>query len=231
MIYADIQEGLFLSRPNRFIAQVETKGKIEICHVKNTGRCKELLIPGAVVFLNAANNPKRSTKYDLVAVRKGDRLVNMDSQAPNKVFLEYLRSGRYIKGIRHIKPEVKYGGSRFDFYVETGERKIFIEVKGVTLEEDGAAMFPDAPTLRGVRHLNELAGCVREGYDAHAVFVIQMRGVHYFIPNYATHPGFGEALAAAGESGVRIIALDCIVGPDTLEINDFVPVRLGDNRR
>ncbi|MCL1805619.1 MAG: DNA/RNA nuclease SfsA [Clostridiales bacterium] len=226
MIYPSVREGVFLARPNRFIAQVELGGKTEICHVKNTGRCKELLIPGAEVFLSEADKPGRSTKYDLVAVRKAERLINMDSQAPNKVFLEHLRSGRYMQEVDHIKPEAKYGGSRFDFYVEAGERKVFIEVKGVTLEEGGVALFPDAPTLRGVKHLNELAGCVREGYEAHVVFVIQMAGALYFAPNDATHPAFGEALAAAMASGVKATALDCFVAPDRLEIKGSVPVHI-----
>ena len=172
MKYDNIHEGIFIMRPNRFVAEVEIDGQTEICHVKNTGRCKELLMRGARVYLNKSDNLNRTTKYDLVSVYKGERLINMDSQAPNKVFLEYLRYGRYIDGITQIQSEVKYGGSRFDFYVEAGRRRVFIEVKGVTLEEDGAAMFPDAPTLRGVKHLNELAGCVKDGYEAHVVFVI-----------------------------------------------------------
>jgi len=226
MMYYCIHEGIFISRPNRFIAQVELNGRTEICHVKNTGRCKELLIPGARVYVNQSDNPARATKYDLVAVYKGERLINIDSQAPNKIFLEYLRSGRYISGITRIQPEAKYGGSRFDFYVEAGQRKVFIEVKGVTLEEDNVVMFPDAPTLRGVKHLNELAACVTTGYEAQVIFVVQMRNVKYFTPNNTTHPAFGEALVAAGVSGVKLIALDCKVKPDSLEIKDFVPLRL-----
>ena len=226
MIYNNIQPAVFISRPNRFIAHAEFDGRSEICHVKNTGRCKELLLPGAEVFLVKADNPRRTTGYDLVAVRKGERLINIDSQAPNKVFLEFLRSGRYVDGVTLIKPEVRRGASRFDFYVEAGGRRIFIEVKGVTLEEGGAALFPDAPTLRGVKHLKELMGCVREGYEAQAVFVIQMGGALYFSPNNKTHPAFGETLAAAADSGVSVVALDCAVEPDRMEIRDYVPVLL-----
>ena len=226
MKYLNIRKGIFLSRPNRFIAEVEMNGQTEICHVKNTGRCKELLIPGVEVYLSLTDNPSRSTKYDLVTVRKGHRLINIDSQAPNKVFLEYLQSGRYINGISHIKPEAKYGGSRFDFYVEAGDRRLFIEVKGVTLEEDGVVLFPDAPTLRGVKHLNELAECVRDGYEAHVVFVIQMREALYFKPNSKTHPAFGEALATAETAGVKVTALDCMVAPDSLEIKDYVMMKI-----
>ena len=164
MTYDNVQQGIFISRPNRFIAMAEVNGQIEKCHVKNTGRCKELLIPGVQVYLSRSNNPARATKYDLVTVRKGERLVNIDSQAPNKVFLEYLQSGRHMAGISLIKTEVKFSSSRFDFYLEANcenkHRKIFIEVKGVTLEDNGVAMFPDAPTMRGVKHLNELAGCI-----------------------------------------------------------------------
>jgi sugar fermentation stimulation protein A len=226
MTYNDICAGTFISRTNRFIADVKINGQTEICHVKNTGRCKELLVPGAVVYLQKSGNPNRSTKYDLVAVEKGARLINMDSQAPNKVFLEYLQSGDYIKDITLIKPETKYGCSRFDFYVESARQKIFIEVKGVTLEENGVVLFPDAPTLRGVKHLNELAMCIRDGYEAHAVFVIQMKGVEYFTTNDRTHREFGEALVSAREGGVRIAALDCDVTTNSLVISKSVPVKL-----
>ncbi|MCL1879976.1 MAG: DNA/RNA nuclease SfsA [Actinomycetia bacterium] len=170
MIYTNTVKATFLSRPNRFIAHAKIGGETAVAHVKNTGRCKELLIPGATVILQESDNPERKTKYDLIAVYKGERLINMDSQAPNKVFLEYVKSGQHIDGITLIKLEAKYGGSRFDFYVEAGQRKIFIEVKGVTLEEDGVVLFPDAPTKRGVKHLNELAECVQEGYETQVVF-------------------------------------------------------------
>ena len=227
MIYTNLHSGRFISRPNRFIAMVEIDGKTEKCHVKNTGRCRELLVPGAQVFLEKSDNPARKTQYDLVAVYKGDRLINMDSQAPNKVFHEYLLSGKYMEGITLIRPETTHGVSRFDFYVEAGERKIFIEVKGVTLERDGVILFPDAPTQRGVKHLNELAECVSQGYEAHAVFIIQMSDVRYFTPNRETHPAFADALAAATEAGVNVTALDCTVSPGVVDINKEVPVVLG----
>ena len=226
MTYTNTFEGVFLSRPNRFISHVEIGGETVVSHVKNTGRCKELLIPGVKVILQKADNPERKTGYDLIAVWKGTRLINIDSGAPNKVFLEHLRSLRYIDGITFIKPEAKYGNSRFDFYVETVNRKIFIEVKGATLEEDGIALFPDAPTARGVKHLNELARCVRDGYEAQVVFVIQMNGVHYFMPNDRTHPAFGEALRAAEKAGVKVLALDCTVTPGSVIIGTPIPVKL-----
>lgn len=226
MTYNSICEGIFISRPNRFIAHVEVDGKVEICHVKNTGRCKELLIPGAKVYLNQSDNPGRVTKYDLVAVWKDQRLINMDSQAPNKVFLEHLRSGRYINGVTHIKPEAKYGNSRFDVYVEAGQRKIFIECKGVTLEDNGVVLFPDAPTQRGVKHLNELAQCVSNGYEAQVVFVIQMNHVRYFTPNNEIHPEFGAALLLAGAAGVKVAAFDCQVTPNSLTVGEPVLVRM-----
>jgi len=227
MTYTDTHKGIFIARPNRFIAHVEITGKLEIAHVKNTGRCKELLIPGAEVILQKANNPARKTQYDLLAVWKNHRLINIDSGAPNKVFLEYLQSGQYIAGITHIKPEAKYGDSRFDFYVEVGPRKIFIETKGVTLEEDDVVLFPDAPTERGVKHLNELQQCVAEGYEAQVIFVVQMSSVQYFTPNNQTHPAFGEALLAARRAGVGVAAFDCKVTEDGLSINQPVPVQLG----
>jgi sugar fermentation stimulation protein A len=226
MIYQDTHKGIFLSRPNRFIAHVELDGKAAVAHVKNTGRCKELLVPGAKVVLQKADKAGRKTAYDLIAVWKGERLVNIDSAAPNKALLEYLQSGRHIEGITLIKPEARYENSRFDFYVEAGERKIYIEAKGVTLEADGAALFPDAPTERGLRHLNELARCVQAGYEAQAVFVVQMSGVRYFTPNMETHPAFGEALRSAEKAGVQVIALDCEVTENSMVIRDFVAVSL-----
>ena len=226
MTYKNTCKGLFHTRPNRFIAHVEMAGKIERAHVKNTGRCKELLLPGAQVILQRAENPQRKTPYDLIAVWKGNRLINIDSSAPNKVFLEYLQSGAYMAGITRIKPEARYGDSRFDFYIEAGQRKIFIETKGVTLEEDGVVLFPDAPTQRGVRHLQELTRCLREGYEAQVVFVVQMGHVRYFSPNYKTHPAFGQALASAMEAGVKAMALDCVVTEDRLSIGKPVELRL-----
>jgi len=226
MTYTNTCKGTFIARPNRFIAHVEIDGKVEIAHVKNTGRCKELLIPGASVVLQKADNPMRKTPYDLIAVWKGSRLINMDSAAPNKAFLAYLQSGAHIDGITHIKPEAKYGTSRFDFYVEVGSRKIFIETKGVTLEEDGVVLFPDAPTERGVRHLQELSSCVVEGYEAQVVFVVQMGDVTYFTPNNTIHPAFGAALLAAKKAGVEVFAFDCVVAEDSLTIGKPVGVRL-----
>jgi len=237
LTYNNIHKGIFRSRPNRFIAEVEIDGQLECCHVKNTGRCKELFVPGATVYINQTDNPNRTTKYDLVTVCKGDdstnkdnlgyNLVNIDSQAPNHVFREHLQAGRYIDSITTIKSEAKYGSSRFDFYVETNDRKIFIEVKGVTLEKDGIALFPDAPTQRGVKHLNELAQSIQDGYEAHVVFIIQMKGtLRHFAPNYETHPEFGDALVKAQTAGVKVSALDCIVTSNSLTIDCPVPVRL-----
>jgi sugar fermentation stimulation protein A len=226
MVYHNVISAVFRSRPNRFIALVEIGREIVTVHVKNTGRCRELLVPGAEVFLAKADNPNRKTQYDLIAVNKGDRLINMDSQAPNQVFFEYLEKQQYISGITLIKREITHGDSRFDFYAETGERRIFIEVKGVTLEENGVVLFPDAPTLRGVKHLNGLARCVAEGFEAHVVFVIQMAKVRYFTPNTQTHPAFGAALAAAVKVGVKVVALDCLVTQDSMEIDNEVPIKL-----
>jgi sugar fermentation stimulation protein A len=226
MIYDNIHDGVFLRRPNRFIAEVEIDGSIEVCHVKNTGRCKELLVPGAKVYVNQSYNPKRSTKYDLISVWKGDRLINIDSQAPNYVFGEYLRQGSFIQDIIFVKSEAKFGGSRFDFYFEAGERKGFIEVKGVTLEENNIAMFPDAPTERGVRHLNELAQCIKKGYETYVVFVVQMQGVKLFTPNNKTHQEFGDALAAAMNAGVNSAAFDCVITEKSMEINNPVPIKI-----
>ena len=224
MEYERISNGFFLRRPNRFIAEVEIDGAVEICHVRNTGRCKELLIPGAEVFVSESLNSKRSTKYDLVSVWKGDRLINMDSQLPNLVFNDYLKQNRFIEGINLIKPEAKYGSSRFDFYFETANNRAFAEVKGVTLEENNVAMFPDAPTERGVKHLKELAQCVAEGYDAYIIFIIQMLGISHFTPNNKTHPEFGAKLAEAMKAGVKAVAFDCMVTANAVTINDKIPI-------
>lgn len=228
MKYEQIIMGRFLERPNRFISHVEIPGvsEFEKVHVKNTGRCKELLAPGAEVYLEKGTNPDRSTAYDLVAVRKGNRLINMDSQAPNKVVGEWLLKGELFSDITLIKPETTWGNSRFDFYVEAAGTKAFIEVKGVTLEEDGVVRFPDAPSDRAVKHVEELIHAKKAGYQVYIIFVVQMKGVKYFLPNYATHPAFGEALLKARESGVEILALDCHVTPDSLDIADRVPVYL-----
>ena len=195
MKYDNIREGRFITRLNRFVATVEIGGKEELCHVKNTGRCKELLLPSAVVFLQESSKATRKTRYDLISVYKGQRLINIDSQAPNKVAAEYLPE--IIPDIKLLKREVKFNNSRFDFYLETAAERIFVEVKGVTLEEEGVAMFPDAPTERGIKHLQELGLCIQEGYKAAVLFVIQMKGVKDFTPNYQTHRAFGQALQQA----------------------------------
>jgi sugar fermentation stimulation protein A len=226
MIYENIKKAKFINRPNRFIANIEIDGEHEVCHVKNTGRCKELLTEGVDIYVQEFNNSSRKTKYDLISVYKEDRLINIDSQAPNKVFYEYLINGFLFQNIKLIKPERKYKTSRFDFYIETDEKKIFVEVKGVTLEEDGVVMFPDAPTERGLKHLNELADCIEEGYDAYVCFVIQMKDVLYFTPNYITHKEFGETLKDVKKKGVNIIALDCDVTKDRLSLRSMVDVKL-----
>lgn len=226
MKYNKVKTGIFKSRPNRFIAYVEMDGEVKTCHVKNTGRCKELLIPGVTVYLEEQDNPKRKTKYDLIGVQKGNRLINMDSQAPNKVVYEWIMSGGLFPDIKLIKTEKTYGNSRFDLYVETENKQIYIEVKGVTLEEDGIVRFPDAPTERGVKHVRELIACVEEGYEAYIIFVIQMKDVTYFEPNNVTHPAFGEALKEAEEKGVHILAMDCDVEFDQLNVRKNVKVKL-----
>ncbi|MBQ9932177.1 MAG: DNA/RNA nuclease SfsA [Firmicutes bacterium] len=226
MRYSNIKEGIFLRRPNRFIAHVEIDGKEEICHVKNTGRCRELLKEGARVLVEEFDSPHRKTKYDLVSVYKGDRLVNMDSQAPNKIFGEWLRAGNLFQEITLLKPECTFGNSRFDFYVEADGRKAFMEVKGVTLEEGNVARFPDAPTERGLKHLRELAACMDAGYDAYVVFIIQMKDILYVEANRKTHPAFADALKEVVEAGVRPLALDCLVTPGNVVAKDFVEVRV-----
>lgn len=228
MVYEDVTEGRFISRPNRFIANVEIGGKIEVCHVKNTGRCRELLVPGARVWLQRSHSIERKTHFDLIAVKKGDILINMDSQAPNKVFGEYLAAGGIFPSPTLIRPETVYGSSRFDFYVEAEGRRAFCEVKGVTLEDKGVVRFPDAPTERGAKHLRELTRCLGEGFEAWAVFVVQMRGAEYFEPNALTDPVFASELTAAQKAGVRVIALECSVSPDSMTVAGDIPVRLGE---
>lgn len=215
-----------MDRPNRFIAHVNVAGKLETVHVKNTGRCRELLVPGAVVYLEESDNPSRKTKYDLVKVKKGNRLVNMDSQAPNKVVLEFLEQGKLFKDVTLIRPETTYGKSRFDFYVEAAGEKIFIEVKGVTLEEDGVVRFPDAPSERAVKHVEELVEAKKDGYQVYVLFVIQMAGVSYFTPNDKTHKAFGDALRKAASEGVQVLAYECLVTYDGLDISKEVEVRI-----
>ncbi len=226
MKYEHIKRGIFISRPNRFIAHVDIDGREEVVHVKNTGRCRELLVPGAVVWLEESMKPERKTKYDLVSVEKGSRFVNMDSQAPNKLFQEWAMAGNFDGELSLLKPEHKWGNSRFDFYAEAGERKILIEVKGVTLEREGVVLFPDAPTERGVKHINELMSALDEGYESWIVFVVQMDGVLYFTPNAETHLQFAEALKKAKLAGVNILALSCSARPGEVLIKDAIPVKI-----
>lgn len=226
MNYDNIRQGTFWERPNRFIAYVDIDGKREIVHVKNTGRCAELLTPGAIVYVQEADSPGRKTGWDLIAVWKGGRLVNMDSQVPNKLVKEWLEEGNLFGDIGKIQPEYTYGKSRFDLYVEADGKKIFIEVKGVTLEEDGVVRFPDAPSERAVKHVEELKAAVGEGYEAYVFFVVQMKGVRYFTPNTDTHPAFGAALLDAAANGVRVIAYDCDVEKDSIHIAEQVAVIL-----
>lgn len=226
MKYDNILPAVFISRPNRFIAEIETEGRREICHVKNTGRCRELLTEGARIYVQRSDNPARKTKYDLISVLKGRELINMDSQAPNKVFAEWVSDGNFIKNISLLKPECKYKNSRFDFYMEAVNRKIFAEIKGVTLEENGIVMFPDAPTERGVKHIRELCECVNDGCEAYIFFIIQMKHCSFFTPNRITHPEFADALVEAEKKGVNIKALNCIVKPDELKIDRSVDIRL-----
>ncbi|HJD34120.1 MAG TPA: A/G-specific adenine glycosylase [Candidatus Mediterraneibacter tabaqchaliae] len=226
MKYERISRALFLERPNRFIAYAELNGKKETIHVKNTGRCAELLRPGAAIYVQESDNPERKTKWDLIAVEKetgsGKRLINMDSQIPNRVVQEWIEAGNLFPDVSLVRPETTYGNSRFDLYVEAGERRIFIEIKGVTLEEDGVCRFPDAPSDRAVKHLEELIRAKKEGYEAYVFFVIQMKGVSYFTPNTDTHPAFAEALRRAKESGVEILAYDCSVAPDSIVVSEPV---------
>jgi len=226
MVYKNTVKARFLSRPNRFIAYTELNGETVIAHVKNTGRCRELLTTGVDVILEKSENQSRKTPFDLVAVYKNGILINMDSQAPNAVFGEWLKKTDFFGEITLIRPEFKYKNSRFDFYLEAGERKIFVEVKGVTLEEEGVVMFPDAPTERGVKHLKELCEARAEGYEAYVFFIIQMEKCKYFIPNEKTHKEFAETLRHAAENGVTVKAVCCNVSERSLEISDFVEVKL-----
>ena len=226
MHYSNIQRATFLRRPNRFIAYIEVDGREEVCHVKNTGRCRELLTDRATIYVEHHDNPNRKTKYSLIAVEKGDLLINMDSQAPNKVVGEWLFEKEPFGKVKLLKPECTYGSSRFDFYLETEAEKIFIEVKGVTLEEDGIVRFPDAPTERGIKHLEELCACVEAGYKAAVIFVVQMEGMQHFEPNDRTHPQFGEALRQARKAGVEVLAYECKGTPSSLEITKSIPVML-----
>ncbi len=226
MQYENVKKAKFVFRPNRFIAHIKIDGKEEICHVKNTGRCQELLVPDADIFVREVSNAKRKTKYDLLGVYKGEKLINIDSQAPNQVFHEWLKgSNEFITNLKLIKPEYRYHDSRLDFYLEAGSRKILVEVKGVTLEKEGVALFPDAPTERGIKHIMELCRAVREGFEAYLVFIIQMQDVLYFSPNRETHLAFAESLAEAVHQGVKVIALDCQVTAASIAAKGFVEIR------
>lgn len=226
MKYKNTVRAEFCDRPNRFIAHVKINGVMETVHVKNTGRCRELLVPGYPVILEKSDNPARKTAYDLISVCKEGRWINMDSQAPNEAAAEWIQGGGLFPEEVSVYRERKYGNSRFDIYVESPERKAFIEVKGVTLEENNIVRFPDAPTERGLKHVEELEECMQDGYEAYLLFVIQMKDVRKFQPNWNTHHRFGDALKAARETGVRILAMDCMIGEDFMRIQDPVEVDL-----
>lgn len=225
MKYENMVPGKFLCRPNRFVAHVQIDGNVQIVHVKNTGRCRELLPEGVQVWCEKNDAPNRKTKYDLICVQKGDRLINMDSQAPNAAAGEWLRGGG-LPDVHQVRSEVKFANSRFDFAFQKEGKPCFMEVKGVTLENDGICAFPDAPTLRGAKHLRELIQAAQAGYGAYVLFVIQMENVQCLRPNDATDPEFGEALRQAERAGVRLLAMDCRVTPDSMNLRKAVPICL-----
>lgn len=225
MTYKNIIKAVFIDRPNRFIARCEINEQVETVHVKNTGRCKELLIPGTTVFLEKFNAQTRKTNYDLISVIKGNRIINIDSQAPNKIFLEWAKIGKFLPDILLIKPEYRFLNSRFDFYIETPFKKIFIEIKGATLENNGVVMFPDAPTQRGLKHISELIEVKKKGYEAYIIFVIQMENAKYFMPNYITHKAFADKLKECDDNGVNVAAFDTIVTEKSIVLNNEVEVR------
>lgn len=225
MRYENMIPGKFLARPNRFIAHIEIDGEMQVCHVKNTGRCRELLTPGATVWCQQASNPNRKTKYDLIAVQKGQRLINMDSQAPNTAAGEWLRAGG-LGPIENLRPETVHGDSRFDFSFTRNGVPCLMEVKGCTLENEGICAFPDAPTERGAKHLRGLIRAAEAGYECYVLIVIQMSDVEYFHPNDTTDPEFGAALREAAAAGVHVLAMDCAITPETMEIRSPVPVKL-----
>ncbi|MCI9065643.1 MAG: A/G-specific adenine glycosylase [Lachnospiraceae bacterium] len=227
MEYREVVTAEFIERPNRFIAYVNLHGERTKVHVKNTGRCRELLKDHTKVYLEKSDSKTRATAYDLVAVDKDGRLVNMDSNAPNKVAGEWLRAGGLYGDVSLVRPEKTFGNSRFDFYVESlSGKRAFIEVKGVTLEREGAAAFPDAPSERALKHVEELIEARRQGYEAYLLFVVQMKGINFVEPNWDTQPAFGEALKKARRAGVRLLAYDCLVREDGLEMHAPVPVFL-----
>lgn len=223
--YGNTVRGTFVSRPNRFIAKVLVEGKEETVHVKNTGRCREILVPGTQVVLEDSCNPSRKTRYDLIAAYKGGNLINIDSQSPNKAFGEFITESGIFGGTPAVHPEYSHGDSRFDFYIESEGRRIFVEVKGVTREFDGVCMFPDAPTERGLKHLRGLERCVEEGYEAYLALIVQMKGMHVFVPDYETHPEFGREMERAEEMGVGILVYDCVVTEDSMYVDSPVPHR------
>lgn len=226
MTYKHIRSAIFKHRPNRFIADCEVDGENVVCHVKNTGRCRELFIPGCQVYLEESATPSRKTRYDLVAVRKGDLLFNVDSTAPNQVVAEWLAAGGLFPDTTMVKAEATYGQSRFDFYVEHGDRLTFLEVKGVTLEQGGVLLFPDAPTERGVKHIHELCHALEAGYEAYMIFVVQTDRAAYFTPNRQTHPAFADALTEASKQGVQILCYTCHTTPERLTLGEPIEVRL-----
>ena len=226
MKYNNIEKAVFLSRPNRFIANVETSLGEEVCHVKNTGRCKELLIPGATVYVERNSSETRKTALDLIAVEKDGRIINIDSQAPNKAAFDFVSSGGLFGGVDAVKREVTYKASRIDLYAEKGEEKTFVEVKGVTLFDGEKALFPDAPTERGIKHLEHLAEAAENGYSSCVLFVIQGKGTKVFSPNYATHKAFGEKLKEVSGRGVKVVAYDCICTADSMVIDKEIKVEL-----
>ena len=230
MTYPNIRPGIFIKRPNRFIAHVEVEGVEEVCHVKNTGRCRELLVPGAKVWLVESDNPARKTRFDLVAVEKarGEQglLINMDSQAPNHIFREWAEAGNFRPELKKLRGETTFGNSRFDFYWEDSEKRGFVEIKGVTLEHDGVVRFPDAPTERGVKHLEELMTAKTAGYEAAVCFIVQMEGMKHLEPNDLTHPAFGEVLRRCAAAGVEVFALECETAPGYVKAVRPLPVNL-----
>ena len=225
MRYGKTVRGVFVSRPNRFVARVEIDGTVETVHVKNTGRCREILVPGATVVLEDSGNPDRKTRYDLIAAYKNGMLINIDSQAPNKAFSEFIpRSGIFGEDPQ-VFPEHAHGDSRFDFYIESGERRIFVEVKGVTKEIDGVCMFPDAPTDRGLKHVMGLESALSEGFEAYVVLIVQMKGMREFVPDYAIHEEFGRELEKAESEGVGVLVYDCVVTEDSMVVDSPLPHR------
>lgn len=227
MRYGKTATGTFLSRPNRFIAEVDIDGEVQRVHVKNTGRCREILIPGTTVVLEDSGNDNRKTRFDLVAAYKNGNLINIDSQAPNRAFAEFIPRSGLFGDDPLIRPEHTHGDSRFDFYIESGDRRMFVEVKGVTREFDGVCMFPDAPTERGLKHLKGLERCVNEGYEAYVALIVQMKGMHVFVPDYAIHREFGEEMERAEKAGVGVLVYDCVVTEDSMTVDAPLPHMYG----